>query len=237
MRVPAVKICGIRHRRDLAAALASGPDALGFLVGRVHSSPDFIAPEEARELASRVPSGAAAPVLVTHVNKPDRLERLIEATDIRTVQLHGAPAPSQVCELRNRLGAGAVLILAVHVRGACMDDAWHEALPWVDALVLDTADPATDRVGGTGRVHDWRVSAGFVRECPLPVLLAGGLTPENVARAIRTAHPYGVDVNSGVEDERGNKSGERCRAFVAAAREGLAAHQGARGARRFGRSQ
>ncbi|NOY82612.1 MAG: phosphoribosylanthranilate isomerase [Kiritimatiellaeota bacterium] len=237
MRLPAVKICGIRNRRDLDAALAAGPDAVGFLVGRVHASPDFITPQGARELALSLPCGAVSPVLVTHVNDPERLERLVDATGIRTVQLHGAPTPKQVCELRNRLGAEAVLLLAVHIRGPCVDGAWPRGLPRVDALVFDTADPATDRVGGTGRAHDWRVSARLVRDCPLPVLLAGGLTPENVVCAIRAVRPDGVDVNSGVEDDCGDKSVTRCRAFVAAAREELAVHHGAGGAERFGRSQ
>lgn len=217
MRVPTVKICGIRNRDDLDAALAGDPDAVGFLVGRVHVSPDFVTPETARELSALIPP-EITPMLVTHLNDPGELERLLHITGLHTVQLHGAPSPEQVCGLRTRLGAEAVLILAVHVEGSSIGPGWQDALSWADAAIVDTADPVSDRIGGTGRVHDWSVSAEFARKCPAPVLLAGGLTPENVGEAVRVVRPYGVDVNSGVENNDGAKWAARCRDFVRRAR-------------------
>jgi phosphoribosylanthranilate isomerase len=112
------------------------------------------------------------------------------------------------------------LLKAVHVTG---DDAIGRALDSAadaDALVLDTR--TADRLGGTGRTHDWSVSARIVDTvAPLPVYLAGGLRPENVAQAVARVRPAGVDVNSGVEDAKGRKDAAKMRAFVDRARAGL----------------
>ena len=91
-------------------------------------------------------------------------------------------------------------------------------LPNIDALLLDSCDRTSNRMGGTGLVHDWNLSAQIVRESPVPVILAGGLTSANVAKAIDLVHPWGVDVNTGVTGDAGGKSAERCRQFVSAAK-------------------
>ena len=222
MRVPRIKICGIRNHGDLNAAVTGAPDAVGFLVGRVHVSPDFIPVRMACELAAQIPP-ETSPVLVTHLNNPGELEQLVQITGILTIQLHGGPTPEQVCGFRDRIGAEAVLILAVHVGVSRIEPGWKAALPWIDAVVFDTTDRASNRIGGTGMVHDWSVSAESARDCPVPVLLAGGLTPENVEEAVRTVHPFGVDVNTGVEKSDGAKSKVRCRSFVHRARQALEA--------------
>jgi phosphoribosylanthranilate isomerase len=121
---------------------------------------------------------------------------------------------------------GVTLIKAVHVTG---EDALGSALayaPDADALVLDSR--TADRLGGTGLTHDWSVSARIVAAvAPLPVYLAGGLTPENVAEAVARVRPAGVDVNSGVEDADGRKDAAKMRAFVDRARAGLPGHRAA----------
>jgi phosphoribosylanthranilate isomerase len=114
----------------------------------------------------------------------------------------------------------------VHVTG---EDAVGHALAYAavaDALVLDSR--TADRLGGTGLTHDWSVSARIVAAvAPLPVYLAGGLTPENVAEAVARVRPAGVDVNSGVEDADGRKDAAKMRAFVDRARAGLPGHRAA----------
>ena len=108
----------------------------------------------------------------------------------------------------------------MHVTG---DDALGHALSYTahaDALVLDTR--TANRLGGTGRTHDWSISARVVAAvAPLPVYLAGGLRPENVAEAVARVRPAGVDVNSGVEDANGRKDAAKMRAFVDRAMAGL----------------
>jgi len=215
-----IKICGVRTADDVAAVNAARPDAAGFLVGRRHVSPDFVSADVAVAL-SRDLDRSVTPVLVTHLETAAAVTALLERTGFRAVQCHGRTPAAELCELRKRCGREVLIVAAVHVVGGELAMDWRALTEWVDGFVLDTADPETDRVGGTGTPHDWMVSARFVRDCRLPVILAGGLKPENVASAVQTVRPYGVDANTGLDAPRGRKSVERCCAFVRAARTAL----------------
>jgi phosphoribosylanthranilate isomerase len=114
------------------------------------------------------------------------------------------------------------VILAVNVTGPEAMGLAAERAKHADALILDTYDPVTGRHGATGKTHDWAVSRRVVEVVNVPVILAGGLTPENVAEAIRTVRPWGVDVHTGVERPDGSTDHERVRAFVSAAKGALA---------------
>ncbi len=214
-----VKVCGIQTWEEAVAALGCGATALGFLVGLTHRAEDGIGEAEARAVVRRLPSGAEA-VLVTHLPDPERAAALAASVGARTVQVHGDMALADLRRLRALLAPGARLLKAVHVTG---EDALRRALDCAaeaDALVLDTR--TADRLGATGQTQDWSISARIVDAvAPLPVYLAGGLRPENVAEAIARVRPAGVDVNSGVEDANGWKDLERMRAFVDRARAGL----------------
>ncbi len=150
---------------------------------------------------------------------PERVAALAASIGARTVLVHGDMVIPGLRRLRV-LAPNARLLKAVHVTG---EDALSRALDLAadaDALVLDSR--TADRLGGTGRTHDWPVSARIVAAvAPLPVYLAGGLRPENVAEAVARVRPAGVDVNSGVEDASGRKDTKKMRAFVARARAGL----------------
>jgi phosphoribosylanthranilate isomerase len=149
---------------------------------------------------------------------PERVAVLAASIGASTVQVHGEMAVPVLQRLR-ALVPGARLLKAVHVTG---EDALGRALACAaaDALVLDSR--TADRLGGTGRTHDWSISARIVAAVsPLPVYLAGGLGPENAVAAIARVRPAGVDVNSGVEDATGRKDTERMRDFVARATAGL----------------
>ncbi len=213
-----VKICGIQSFEEASAALDCGATALGFLVGLTHRAEDGIAEAAARGIVRRLPAGAEA-VLVTHLRDPERVAALAASIGARTMQVHDDMTIPDLRRLR-ALAPGARLLKAVHVTG---EDALGRALACAadaDALVLDSR--TADRLGGTGRTHDWSVSARIVAAvAPLPVYLAGGLRPENVAEAIARVRPTGADVNSGVEDKIGRKDPARMRAFVASAMAGL----------------
>jgi phosphoribosylanthranilate isomerase len=219
-----VKICGIQSFEEASAALDCGATALGFLIGLTHRAEDEIGAAEARTIVLRLPAHAE-PVLVTHLLDPERIAELAASIGARTIQVHGDMAVADLRRLR-ALAPGARLLKAVHVTG---EDALGRALayaPDADALVLDSR--TADRLGGTGQMHDWSVSARIVvAVAPLPVYLAGGLTPENVAEAIARVLPAGVDVNSGVEDVDGRKDAAKMRAFVERARAGLPGRRGA----------
>ena len=215
-----VKVCGIQTWEEADTALDCGATALGFLVGLTHRAEDEIGDAEARAIVRRMPTGAEA-VLVTHLLDPERVAGLAASVGARTVQIHGDMAVADLRRLR-ALAPGARLLKAVHVTG---DDALGRALACAadaDALVLDSR--TADRLGGTGRTHDWSISARIVDTvAPFPVYLAGGLRPENVEQAIARVRPAGVEVNSGVEDANGRKDEAKMRAFVDRARAGLQA--------------
>jgi phosphoribosylanthranilate isomerase len=224
MRMVFVKVCGIQTWGEAGAALDCGATALGFLVGLTHRAEDEICEAEARAIVRRLPADAET-VLVTHLPDPERVAELAASIGARTIQVHGDMTAADLRRLR-ALAPGARLLKAVHVTG---EDALGRALACpadVDALVLDSR--TADRLGGTGQTHDWSVSARIVAAvAPLPVYLAGGLTPENITEAIARVRPAGVDVNSGVEDASGRKDTAKMRAFVARARAGLLGHRGA----------
>jgi phosphoribosylanthranilate isomerase len=214
-----VKICGIQSLEEAGAALGCGATALGFLVGLTHRAEDGIDAATARGIVRRLPAGAEA-VLVTHLRDPGRVADLAASVNARTIQVHDGMAVPGLRRLRALAPPGARLLKAVHVTG---EDALGHALDYAgvaDALVLDSR--TADRLGGTGLTHDWAISARVVAAvAPLPVYLAGGLRPGNVAEAVARVRPAGVDVNSGVEDESGRKDPAKMREFVARARAGL----------------
>jgi phosphoribosylanthranilate isomerase len=128
----------------------------------------------------------------------------------------------EVRKLRDKLPQNGKLILAVHVLDGSLDPEPEEFYPLIDAILLDSRNRATNQVGGTGRIHDWATSAALVRRCPRPIVLAGGLTPDNVAEAVRTVRPFAVDANTGLKGEDGSRDPGKCLAFVANAKSAAA---------------
>lgn len=209
--MPFIKICGLQSYGDARLALDCGATALGFLVELTHRAEDKIDIGTARDIIRRLPADADT-VLVTHLTDAPEIAALADAIGARSIQVHGDVPPEVVARLA-ALARGRALIKAVHVMGP---EAVADARAYVgiaDALVLDSR--TADRLGGTGRTHDWSISRRIVEAvAPMPVYLAGGLNPGNVADAIAAMRPAGVDVNSGVEDADGRKEAEKVRLFV-----------------------
>lgn len=213
-----VKICGIRTEEDLKAAVESGADAIGFLLGQVHPSRDFILPGTAARLVRALPPWVS-PVIVTHLTEPDEILELSDRTGITTIQLHGGSSPSEAQKVRDALPPSGKVIVTLHLDRETDFVVFKDYYPAADAFLIDSYDEATGRVGGTGKTNDWELAAKFTAESPLPVFLAGGLNPENAADAIRTVRPYGLDANSGLKNrETGAIDPIRCRDFVTASR-------------------
>ena len=218
-----VKVCCNTHPDDIALCVAEGADAVGVVVEYPTPVPWSLSRGRAAELIRAVPPFVSSVAVVG--GDPDTILRLAEATAPDVLQLHGDEAQADVAAVREGLtGTGIRLVKALRVRrSATVDDTagWvRTAQSFVeagaDAILLDAHAP--DRPGGTGRTFDWSIARAVGRECSRPVILAGGLTPENVADAVRIARPYGLDVVSSVEDEAHRKVRELVRAFVAAAR-------------------
>ncbi len=209
----------------MEAVVDGGADAVGVLVLTRHVAEDAVTLDQACRLLELVPPFVGR-YAVTHAVDAADVARILGELPVDTLQLHDDIATDVVAGLR-ALHPGIRLVKALHVHDGRVD----APLPWsslVDAFVADSADPTRDRIGGTGLVHDWELSAGLARRSPLPVILAGGLSPQNVGAAIEAVRPWAVNVNSGVE-RRGSKDEALVRAFVEAARRGAATSAGGAG--------
>ncbi len=197
MRRPFVKICGITRVDDALAAVAAGAEAVGFIL--VPESPRRVTPERAAEIAAGLPDGVAR-VGVTADLAPDAVRRLAATIRLSAIQAHGNESPETCREY------GLPVVKAVSA-GAGFDPGVLEPYRGFSVL-LDGYSPAAR--GGTGRPADWsaarRAVAGGFR-----VILAGGLSPENILAAVEAVGPAAVDLNSGVESEPGVKDPELVR--------------------------
>jgi len=209
-----VKICGLSRVEDALVAAEAGADAVGCLVGLEHASPDQVSAATARAVYSVLPPFVAR-VLVTHQTTLGNVSELVRETGATAVQLHGEYPLVAVPALREAFPYLSIL-KCVHVTGEEAIAAARAAARVADAVLLDTK--VRGRIGGTGKTHDWSISAKIVETCPKPVILAGGLNPSNVADAIKRVRPWGVDTNSGTRATGGVKDHAKIRAFIAAAR-------------------
>jgi len=205
-----VSLCANRSAADVAACVAGGVDAVGVLVQVRHRAEDAVDLATAARLLAGVPPYVGR-YAVTHATELDELLELA-ALPIDTVQLHADPPPATVARFRER-APGLRLLKALAVAGTLETAAVAAWARLVDGVVLDSVNPAEDRIGGTGLTHDWTVSARIARASPVPVILAGGLRPGNVTAAVHAVRPWAVNVNSGVERD-GAKDAELVAAFV-----------------------
>src|SRR5919112_2001588 len=196
---PRVKVCCIASVEEMRVAVECGASAVG-LVSEMPSGPGVVEEELIAEIAARV-SPPVATFLLTCKQDAASIVRQQRRCRVNTLQLCDRVGAEVYGELRARL-PGVSIVQVVHVRG---EESFEEALavaPHVDALLLDSGDQslAVKELGGTGRTHDWDISRRIVEASPAPVFLAGGLRPENVAAAVETVRPFGLDVCSGVRN-------------------------------------
>lgn len=199
-----VKICGITNLEDAMQAISFGADALGFQVGMRHKTEDEVSPKEAKVIVASLPPFVSY-VMVTHLQDAKTIISLLELIQkTTTVQLHDNNDMDlkEISAIREKIPSVRI-IKAIHIDGseACLQKL-HNYDGLVDALILDSVNLKEDRIGGTGMTHDWILSKKMVDNSHLPIILAGGLTPDNVQNAIRSVGPYAVDVNSGVKISR-----------------------------------
>ncbi len=195
-----VKVCGITRLRDAELAAELGASAVGFIFWP--GSPRYIPPERAAAIVSRMPEGLTR--IGVFVDQPESdVRQAMDVAGLSAAQLHGAESPAYC----RSLARPAIKAFGLGGNEAAIDD-YDAAM----TILLDAHDPI--RRGGTGRVVDWelaRAIAGRRRS-----ILSGGLRPDNVARAVETVRPYGVDVSSGVESSPGIKEERLMRSFFEA---------------------
>jgi phosphoribosylanthranilate isomerase len=206
-----VKICGLRTEADVAAVAAAGAAYMG--LNFFPPSPRYVAPDLARDLALAAPEGLAKVGLVVDADDA-ALDAILAAVPLDLLQLHGHETPDRVAEVRARFGLPVMKVLGV--RDAADLAPLLDYSTVADLLMIDAKPPKGAVLpGGNGIAFDWRLVAG--RRWLRPWMLAGGLTPDNVAEAIRLTGAVQVDVASGVESAPGVKDPARIAAFIAAA--------------------
>jgi len=199
MAATRIKICGITNLDDACCAVAAGADALGFVF--YPKSPRYIAPEAAAKIVATLPPFVTTVGLFVNMPRKD-IQQTMKTAGLNVVQLHGDESPDE-CVV-----PGYPVIKAIRVKDA-------ESLNGVErysvaGLLLDAWND--NHYGGTGEIFDWQLAKRLT--AGVPVILAGGLTPENVAAAVATVNPYAVDVSSGVEISPGNKDHDKIYQFI-----------------------
>ncbi|MBI2704119.1 MAG: phosphoribosylanthranilate isomerase [Actinobacteria bacterium] len=198
-----VKICGTTNESDALFAVAMGADAIGFVFA---PSPRQVAPTIVRDIVRRLP----AEILTVGVFRDEASQRVVDITNtcgLGAVQLHGHEAPAEVKWIRERVGFA--------IKAFSVGDYGFEKIPEygvADAVLVDSAQP------GSGRAIDWGMLEGLSSALGKRLILAGGLTADNVGAAIETVNPWGVDVVSGVESSPGHKDARKVFRFIQAAK-------------------
>jgi len=212
------KICGTTSLADANIAVAAGADAVGFIFA---PSPRQIPPDAAAGIIEALPAKIAK-IGVTVNQSPDELARLVENVGLTGIQLQGDELGEELHAYRSALRS-RMIIKTLHVQqllaaGDEYLDEYLRAAECIDAVLLDSGTPG--QRGGTGTTFGWNAVAPLVSRIKqrLPVIVAGGLTPENVGNAIQVFAPWGVDVVSGVESQPGRKEEAKVRGFVSAVR-------------------
>jgi phosphoribosylanthranilate isomerase len=198
-----VKICGITNREDAEAAVAAGADALGFIL--VEKSKRFIPIEQAIRIVEALPPFVQTVAVTVNATKEfTNLGWRKQLKNFGIAQLHGEESPVHVKAVGKYLPV-------IKVFPADMAETIVPGHYPASAFMLDT--PSKEH-GGTGRVFDWNLAVEFAKRTTKPLILSGGLNPENVAKAIETVHPYAVDASSGVEASPGRKDHAKLRDFI-----------------------
>ncbi|MCH7939362.1 MAG: phosphoribosylanthranilate isomerase [Candidatus Marinimicrobia bacterium] len=195
-----VKICCIGSVEEARLAIHYGAHAIG-LVSHMPSGAGVIPDERIREIARSLPP-AIGSFLLTSRQDPDAIIAQQRSARVNTLQLVDRMTVDHLRTLREQL-PGVSLVQVVHVTGPEALDEAARVAPLVDAILLDSGNPnlPVKQLGGTGRVHNWDLSAQIVRSVSCPVFLAGGLRPDNVAQAISRVQPFAVDVCSGLRPQ------------------------------------
>jgi len=215
-----VQIAGVADEAEAMMLVEAGVHQIGFPLGLTVHKEDMPA-EDAAKIIRLLPPPAAA-VLITYLNMAEKILDLCKKIGARKVQLHGGITLAEIIRLKS-LAPDLTVIKSLIVESNNLAELKSSVGKFsfhCDAFITDTYDPVTGACGATGKTHDWDISRRLVDISPSPVMLAGGLKPENVRKAIAHVRPAGVDAHTGVEGSDGRKDAVLVRAFV---REALAA--------------
>ncbi|MCX5854870.1 MAG: phosphoribosylanthranilate isomerase [Deltaproteobacteria bacterium] len=209
-----IQIAGIRNQAEALMLVDAGVHQLGFPLKLTHHKED-LSEEDAGQIIRLIRPPASA-VLITYLNRAADILMLCNAVGVCTVQLHGDITLSELRKLKS-LARKLTVIKSLIVKDHNLQELKASVLkfgPCVDAFITDTFDPASGACGATGKTHNWDISRTLVEHTAKPVILAGGLHPGNVRKAILYVKPAGVDAHTGVEGPDGGKDISLVKSFV-----------------------
>jgi len=201
-----IKICGITNKEDALWAVNLKVDALGFIFA---DSPRRVKPEIVQGIIELLPPFISSVGVFVNEDRK-KVEEITESCGLTTLQFHGEESPSYCEEFKQKI------VKALRIENKDILEKAVQYKDKVDAYLLDTYSPS--KYGGTGKTFDWCI-AKEIKEFGLPIILSGGLNPENIREAISEVEPYGIDVSSGVEERPGKKNMEKLINFVRIVRE------------------
>ncbi len=214
MRSNIIQIAGVKNEQEVNLLLKYGVDFIGYPL-RLPVNAEDISEKRAREIIKNTNSQNQS-VLITYLDKAFEISELCHFLQVNFVQLHGNISITQIEKLKNSNPHLKIIKSLVIGRDdfKTIEKTIHYTFPLVEYYITDTYNPETGASGATGLTHDWEMSKTIVELSPVPVILAGGLTPANVSTAIQQVMPAGVDVHTGVEMANGNKSEIKVKYFI-----------------------
>ena len=213
-----IQVAGIIDSAEAELLCEEGVDWLGFPL-RLPSGKDDISEPAATDIITQLNQPQAG-VLISYLTDADEVSEFCSQLGVTAVQLHGDVEPNQLRKLK-QMRPDLYVLKSLVVKKDNVEELLalvDECAEYVDMFITDTFNPATGAKGATGLTHDWSVSAELVRRSPKPLMLAGGLTADNVAQAIREVKPAAVDAHTGLEGPDGRKDRTKIKRFVSEAR-------------------
>jgi phosphoribosylanthranilate isomerase len=213
-----IQVAGVMDEEEARMLIECGVRFIGFPL-KLSSEEEDLSENMTANIIRNFPT-AVCGVLITYLRDAADISLLCKFVGTNIVQVHGEIDESQLTKLR-RISPNLLIIKSLIVKDDNMvelEGKMKNFSPYVDAFLTDTYDPLTDACGATGKTHDWDISRKLVEVSPKPLILAGGLKPDNVHSAILGVRPSGVDVHTGVELKEGRKSPQLVKAFISEAK-------------------
>ncbi len=212
--LPWIQVAGVHDLEEAQLIVKANVGYLGLPL-RLPVHQEDISETDAKNLVKTI-NPSIKPVLITYLNKAKEINDLLKELDINIVQLHGEISQKELAKLKQLYPDLWIIKSLIVGKHSLLElkNTIESLSEHIDMFITDTFDPETGACGATGRLHDWSVSKELVKVSPKPVILAGGLTPENVYEAIIFVKPAGVDVHTGVEDGNGRKDFKKLILFV-----------------------
>ncbi|MEW6348363.1 MAG: phosphoribosylanthranilate isomerase [Thermodesulfobacteriota bacterium] len=218
---PKIQVAGVSSLTEALFCARIGINAVGFTLDIPSGVHDGLTRPRAKEIIRNLPSSLTV-VVITYLDRADELASLVEDVGGDALQLHGGISDTELDRFRRARPLTWIVGRVTVENELAIEQAARFSHDLYDAVILDSRDPVTRRIGATGLTHDWSISARIVACTQLPVILAGGLTSDNVADAIATVGPHGVDAHTGLENSDGTRNLLKIKRFAEAASRGFA---------------